>query len=100
MTCDVSLLTTRDALHGGFTGGPRKCYSGLEQRFCCFSAEGVGDKASRQGLQGLACFAKLGRRRAPTALGSVAGLLLLWKGMQLMQLPPALAHEEPATSTL
>lgn len=65
-----------------------------------FIAKVKSDTASRQGLQGLACFAKLGRRRAPTALGSVAGLLLLWKGMQLMQLSPALAHEEPATSTL
>ena len=58
-----------------------------------------GDTASRQGLQGLACFTKLGRRRASTALG-VAGPVLFWKDMQLMQTSAASAPKEPATSTL
>ena len=83
--------------------GPANAIQGLNSASVsglAFIAEGEGDTASRQQLQGLACFMRLGDRRAPTALGSVAGLLLLWKGMQLMQLSPALAHEEPATSTL
>ena len=59
-----------------------------------FIAKVKSDTASRQGLQGLACFT---RRRAPTVVGSVACPLLLWKDTQLMQMSAASAPKEPAS---